>query len=294
MVVTLNKFLICTFKATYYLFDLIKDGCFFLYLYDRLKFIYSHAILLKGLVWCHGLSLLLSICVTGWGIQISGAIVNLDGIESPTCVNLLRVFFFVVAPLIPIVIVYRAVSFSIEEKRLKAKWRKSKDVGVTSLWHSYNLVSKKNRNLMMAYSDLKMVKASLESVPQIYFLTIFYLASWLIPKTAYLGLDLDYKDPKMTFDEIYLFASLLLSYASTILSFVSAMNIRKHGQMTLANKVLVGLSATFQIAGRLWPMMVTSMLAIVDTPPLSAPQAALLVILPLVCHWVSVTFRNSI
>ena len=144
---------------------------------------------------------------------------------------------------------------------------------------------------MMAYSDLKMVKASLESVPQIYFLTIFYLASWLIPKTAYLGLDLDAKDPKITVDEIYLFASLFLSYASTILSFVSAMNIRKHGQMTLANKVLVGLSATFQIAGRLWPMMVTSMLAIVDTPPLSAPQAALLVILPLVCHWVSVTFH---
>ena len=140
----------------------------------------------------------------------------------------------------------------------------------------------------MAYSDLKMVKASLESVPQIYFLTIFYLASWLIPKTAYLGLDLDYKDPKMTFDEIYLFASLFLSYASTILSFVSAMNIRKHGQMTLANKVLVGLSATFQIAGRLWLMVVTSMLAIVDIPPLSASQALLLLLLPVVTHWVCI------
>ena len=70
------------------------------------------------------------------------------------------------------------------------------------------------------------------------------------------------------------------------------MDIRKHGSMALANKVLLALSVTFQIAGRLWPMVVTSMLAIVEIPPLSASQAGLLLILPVVTHWVCISFHH--
>ena len=73
------------------------------------------------------------------------------------------------------------------------------------------------------------------------------------------------------------------SNATTILSIISAMNI--HGKMTFANKVLLALSVTFQITGQLWPMVVTSMLAIVDRHPLSASQAALLLLRPFVTHW---------
>ena len=289
--VTLNQSLIPITKTTIYLLDFIKDGCLFLFLLNRLKFIYSHAILLKKLIVFHGLSILTSSCVVGWAIQVSGAIVNLDEIESTTHANLLRIFFFLVTPLIPVAIVYKAVSFSIEKQMLKAKWRKSNDVGVTSLWHSYNLVHKKNRDLMVAYSDLKMVEASLEAVPQIYFLTIFFLAAWLLPETTLLGLT---SAPKVTFDEgLFLFLSVGHSYATTILSIISAMDIRQHGKMTFANKVLLALSVTFQIAGRLWPMVVTSMLAIVETPPLSASQAGLLLILPVVTHWVNLPFKED-
>ena len=288
--VTLNQSLVPIFKATIYLIDFIKDGCLFLFLINRLKFIYSQGILLKRLIVFHGLSILTSSCVVGWAIQISGAIVNLDGIESATHANLLRIFFFLVTPLIPVAIVYKAVSFSIEKQMLKARWRQSKDAEVTSLWHSYRLVTKKNRDLMVAYSDLKMVEASLEAVPQIYFLTIFFLASWLLPETTLLGLT---SSPKITFSEgAFLFLSLGHSYATTILSITSAMDIRKHGSMTLANKVLLALSVTFQIAGRLWPMVVTSMLAIVEIPPLSASQAGLLLILPVVTHWVCISFHH--
>ena len=66
--------------------------------------------------------------------------------------------------------------------------------------------------------------------------------------------------------------------------FISAMDI--HGKKTFANKVLLALSVTFQITSRsLWPMVVTSMLAIVDRHPLSASQAALLLLCPVVTHW---------
>ena len=73
---------------------------------------------------------------------------------------------------------------------------------------------------------------------------------------------------------------------------ISAMNIRKHHQLTFVSKLLLGLSVTFQIAGRLWPMVVISMLAIMDSPSLSAAQAGLLLILPIVGHWVCIFIRS--
>ena len=140
---------------------------------------------------------------------------------------------------------------------------------------------------MVAYSDFKIVEASLEAIPQIYFLIVFSLASWLLPKTSYLGL---ISTLQITFSEAaFLLLSLAHSFASSITSIISAMDIRKHEQLTFTSKLLLGLSATFQLAGRLWPMVVISMLAIVDTPPLSASQASLLLILPVVCHWVRIT-----
>ena len=140
---------------------------------------------------------------------------------------------------------------------------------------------------MLAYSDLKMVETNLEAIPQIYFLIIFSLASWLLPERTLLGLT---SSPKITFEEgLFIFLSMGHSYATSIASIIAATNIRKHKQMTFASRLFVALSVTFQIAGRIWPMVVTSMLAIVDKPPLSAPQAGLLLILPLVSHWVCMT-----
>ena len=139
---------------------------------------------------------------------------------------------------------------------------------------------------MVAYSDFKIVEASLEAIPQIYFLIVFSLASWLLPKKSYLGL---ISAAQITFGEAaFLLLSLAHSYASSMTSIISAMDIRKHDQLTFTSKLLLGLSATFQLAGRLWQMVVISMLAIVDNCPLSASQAGLLLILPVVCHWVSI------
>ena len=158
---------------------------------------------------------------------------------------------------------------------------------VTTLWFSLNITRMKNRNLMVAYSDMRIVEASLEAIPQIYFLIVFSLASWVLPETSHLGLT---SSLQITFAEAaFLLLSLVHSYASAIHSIISAMDIRKHEQLTFTSKFLLGLSVTFQLAGRLWPMVVISMLAILDTPPLSASQAGLLLIIPVVCHWVCST-----
>ena len=282
----LFKSLLPIHQTTMYILDFIKDGCLFHFLLKRLQFVYSRTILLRRLIISHGVSIVLSSCVTGWAIQMNNTILNLSSIESTTWENLLRVCIFLVTPLIPVAIIYKAVSFSIQRQRLKAKWRRSNDVEVTSLWFSLNIIERKNRTLMVAYSDLKIVEASLEAIPQIYFLLVFSLASWVLPETSHLGLT---SPPHITFDEeAFLLLSLAHSYASAISSIISAMDIRKHQQLTFSSKLLIGLSVTFQIAGRLWPMVVISMLSIVDTPPLSASQAGLLLILPVVCHWVCV------
>ena len=280
----LIKSLLPVHQTSMYILDFIKDGCLFLFLLKRLQFVYSRAILLRRLIISHGVSIVLSSCVTGWAIQMNNTIINLSSLESPACENLLRVCIFLVTPLIPVAIIYKAVSFSIQKLRLKAKRRRSNDVEVTSMWFSLNIIQRKNRTLMVAYSDLKIVEASLEAIPQIYFLTVFSLASWVLPENSNLGLT---SSPQITFAEAaFLLLSLGLSYASAISSIISAMDIRKQNQLTFSSKLLLGLSVTFQIAGRLWPMVVISMLAIVDTPPLSASQAGLLLILPVICHWV--------
>ena len=139
---------------------------------------------------------------------------------------------------------------------------------------------------MVAYSDLKIVEASLEAIPQLYFLIVFSLASCLLPETSHLGLT---SALQITFREAaLLLLSLAISYGSSITSIISAIDIRKHGQLTFTSKLLLGLSVTFQLAGRLWLMVVISMLAIVDTPSLSASHAGLLLILPVVGHWVCI------
>ena len=282
--------LLPSLKATIYIADYVKDGCLFAFLIHRLQFVYSRAVLLKRLIICHGVTIALSACVTGWMIQINSTITNLSGIESPVCANLLRVGIFLVTPLIPVAIIYKAVSFSVQKQILRAKWRRSNDVDVTSLWFSLNIIQRKNRELMVAYSDLKIVEASLEAIPQLYYLNVFLLASWVLPETSHLGLT---SSLQMTFDEaVFLFGSMAFSYVSAISSMISAMNIRKHHQLTFVSKLLLGLSVTFQIAGRLWPMVVISMLAIMDTPSLSAAQAGLLLIFPIVGHWVCIFIRS--
>ena len=157
-------------KTSMYILDYIKDGCLFLFLVKRAKFVYSRAILLRRLIVCHGVSIVLSSCVVGWAIQMNNTIINLSGVQSPACEHLLRVCIFLVTPLIPVAIIYKAVSFSIQKQRLKADWRRSNDCRVTTLWFSLNIIQRKNRNLMVAYSDFKIVEASLEAIPQIYFL----------------------------------------------------------------------------------------------------------------------------
>ena len=112
---------------------------------------------------------------------------------------------------------------------------------------------------------------------------IFFLAPWLLPETTLHGLT---SSPEITFSKR---ASLLtywdipmpLPYFQSL----APWTLDIHGKMTFANKVLLALSMTFQITGQLWPMVVTSMLAIVDRHPLSASQAALLLLRPVVTHW---------
>ena len=116
-------------------------------------------------------------------------------------------------------------SFSFQKQRLKAKLRRSNDCKVTTLWFSLNITRMKNRNLMVAYSDMRIVEASLEAIPQIYFLIVFSLASWLLPKTSYLGL---INILPITFSEAaFILLSIAHSFASSITSIIREAILKK-------------------------------------------------------------------
>ena len=89
-------------KTTAYLMDYIKDGCLFAYLLQRFKFVLASCSFLRGLIVFHGVSVVTSGIIVGLAIQDSKTIVNLDGIQNVYIVWLLRLFFFICTPLMPL------------------------------------------------------------------------------------------------------------------------------------------------------------------------------------------------
>ena len=301
------------FKTTAYLMDYIKDGCMFAYLLQRFKFVLASCSFLRGLIVFHGVSVVTSGFIVGLAIQDSNTIVNLDGIRSVYTVWLLRFFFFICTPLMPLAIIFMAISLTEEKKRLEATWRKVKDTSASIIWRSYDLIDVQKRKVMTLFSYMKTIEASTEASFQLFSLVVFIIASVMLPAESGLTFGLD--DSALTWP--FLILSLLQSYSSIINSILSAVNIEKSGGLTVKNKIFLGLSISLQMLARLLLMVPIAILTLKggfgvmeeedeitadlmdirrkrSTEPstkqtgdlLSPTTASLLLILPLVIHWV--------
>ena len=317
-------------KTTAYLMDYIKDGCLFAYLLQRFKLVLSS--FLRGLIVFHGVSVISSGIIVGLAIQDSKTIVNLDGIQSVYIVWLLRFFFFICTPLMPLAIIFKAISLTGEKKRLEATWRRVKDTSVSMIWQSYDTINSQKRKVMSLFSYMKTIEANTEASPQLFSWVVFIVASVMMPSESGLTFALD--DSIFTWP--FLVLSLFQSYSSIIVSVLSAVNIEKNGGLSMTNKIFLGLSISLQLLARLLLMVPIAILALqtgfgwewadkdyTETestiwadirkkrstgtwdgyewngrmgsdglplwmtrgPPLSPTAASLLLILPLVIHW---------
>ena len=187
------------------------------------------------------------------------------------------------------------MTLTTSQSELEAEWRRTPEKA-TDKWEKYRELEEENLEVMEAYSDMKMVECSTEAVPQFYFLVIFTIASVILPRTSGLGLLKD----ESGYSWAFLVFSLTMTYVTIIMSILSAMDIRKNGQLGFKQKAILGLSATFQLLAHLCQMVPIAILALPrsdnpaedgsDDATFTPIQAGLLLLLPLLVRWIANAF----
>ena len=267
-------------KTSSFIFDYVKDGFFFYYAVNKIAFITSSFI--KGLIIFHGTTILASGVLMGMVVQMDRALINLDNVDYPSLIWPLRIVIFVATPVVPVVVILRALNLTTSKRKLESEWTRNQE-STTKLYLKHNKLDKEKRKVMKGLANIKIVEVSTEGVPQLYILIVLIISS-ADPESC-IGL-LDQNDP---WEITFLVLSLLHTYTTIILSTIASTNIKKHGQMDFKSKILLLLSISFQLAAKLWIMgwiaYCTFRETFVDT--ISPTSAVLLLVLPILTSWFS-------
>ena len=256
-------------KTYFYILDYVKDSCLFLFFLHRMDFIHDQCIILRGLIVFHGATIVTSSIIMGLSIQLSNDIIRLDRIKSFFCASFLRLLFFICTPLMPIAIIFQAVSLSVKKKRMVSNWiQETGNTSVSRIWRSFNLLEISKRKVMVAYSDLKSIEASTEAVPQLFILSTFTVASILFPEKSGLGL---LKNDSW-YEYTFLGLSLLSTYATIIFSILTSMKIRKKNHLGLTSRILLGLTFSLQLIARLLLLVPVAILALPSLTEIDTKQ----------------------
>ena len=234
-----------------------------------MDFIHDQCIILRGLIVFHGATIVTSSIIMGLSIQLSNDIIRLDRIKSFFCASFLRLLFFICTPLMPIAIIFQAVSLSVKKKIMVSNWiQETGNTSVSRIWRSFNLLEISKRKVMVAYSDLKSIEASTEAVPQLFVLIVFIVASILFPEKSGLGL---LKNDSW-YEYTFLGLSLLSTYATIIFSILTSMKIRKKSHLGLTSRILLGLSFSLQLIARLLLLVPVAILALPSLTEIDTKQ----------------------
>ena len=183
----------------------------------------------------------------GLSIQFYNAIVNIDNFAYPNCVWLMRIVIFVATPVVPVMVILRALSLTTKKRRLESEWLRKQE-SICKFYLKHSKLDREKRKVMKALADMKMIEVSTEAVPQLFILIVFTIFSSLDSCVGFLTDN----DPLTT---TFLALSLLQTYTTIILSTITSINIRKGGQLDVKSKIVLGLSITCQLAARLWIMV---------------------------------------
>ena len=214
----------------------------------------------------------------GFAVQFDNAVVNLDSFAYPNFVWLMRVVIFVATPIMPVVIILRAMSLTTEKRRLEAEWRRKQE-SICKLYLRHTKLDMEKKKVMKALADMKMVEVSTEGVPQLFILIVLIIFS--SKPDSCVGL-LEDNDPLTI---TFLVLSLLQTYMTIILSTIASINIRKSGQLDVKSKIVLGLSISFQLAAKLWIMVLIGWLVSLPGGYIDLTSGVLLLVLPIPIGW---------
>ena len=269
----------------------VKDSWMFGYLLRRLGFINPRCNLLQGLVYVYGASIGVAGVLMGVVFQTNSALISFDSSTHWGCILCIRVLFFLLTPFLAVVAIMKVISLKQKKEELETEYKKIPE-NATATWKKIWELEKEEEDVVEAFSDLKMVEASTEGIVQMILLAIFTFASVLLPTTSGLGL--------LSQNTSYEWTFLAFSFFTTIFnanrSILGAMDIRKKEQLDLKQKIILGISFTFQLFTHVFLFVSIALLALPlkDLPANDSEYASLKVIhavillaLPIVLRWIS-------
>ena len=271
----------------------VKDSWMFGYLLRRLGFINPRCNLLQGLVYVYGASIGVAGVLMGVVFQTNSALISFDSSTHWGCILCIRVLFFLLTPFLAVVAIMKVISLKQKKEELETEYKKIPE-NATATWKKIWELEKEEEDVVEAFSDLKMVEASTEGIVQMLLLAIFTLASVLLPSTSGLGL--------LKENNIYEWTFLIISFLTTLFtankSLLGAMDIRKKEQLDLKQKIVLGISFTFQLFAHVFLVVSIALLALpLDDSPaedhtedasLAVLQAVILIAAPIVLRWISI------
>ena len=241
---------------------------------------------IQGLIVLYGFSIVASSLATCWTVQMTdNGIINIEKIRNPAAQRLLRLLLLVLTPIVPLCIIFKSVWLTLDMKMMVAEWRENScTASAAGAWMKIDSLDKKKKNVRGSTFKMKTVETNLEGLTQLFVLICLYFIPILFPLKSGLGFDFDplNRSPETWFLLIF---SPIFSAVLSINASVGAMDAHKRGQLTSKSKAVVGLYIFFQIASKLFRLVTTVMLSLGDEPALSLRNAALLIIVPVLVHW---------
>ena len=225
----------------------------------------------------------------GLAIQFDNTVVNLDSFAFPSFVWLVRCVIFFATPLLPVVIILRALSLTTEKSKLEAEWMRKQE-SIYKLYLRHSKLDREKRKVMKALADMKMVEVSTEGVPQLFILIVLTIFS---SNSECIGLLEDGEPWTIAF----LVLSLLQTFMTIILSTIASINIRKGGQLDVKSQIVLGLSISCQLAAKLWIMV---LIALALTEPeeegtlVDMTSGVLLLVLPIPIGWAATILLHTL
>ena len=134
-------------KTTSFIFDYCKDFFFFLYVWY--KRVYIHSDFIKGLIIVNGATILTSGMIMGLTVQFDSAIVNLDILAYPSLAWPLRVAIFIATPLVPVLVILRALSLTTRKRKLESEWTREQAT-ICKLYLKHNKLTREKTKVTKA------------------------------------------------------------------------------------------------------------------------------------------------
>jgi len=296
----LLKILLSIFKTFLLTWDMVKDVVLWIFLYDRIGFLFDGSGAINGefvvyLIWFNLGTILFAQCMMGAFI-LSRADKIIKIAESVAGRRLLYCLLVLMLPFVPCILLLQVSYLAIQESKHVLQWEKISN-SPSSVAKALLAIKKEKVFVTDTYSHLRLLEGVCESFPQIVLLLAYFIVTILNPASLSISENLAIDDDDNEEYSIELFGkninlygtiffifNILYSVLTLLFSLVNTVNAAKGGQLRITQKACLSLVYFFQLLARLVPIFFVLLLTI--SSAISHAAGLLLLCTPPIFHLV--------